>query len=55
MLLARWMLIQRDLADLPPNLLLKTTRRKNMRYGIAWLLGVPVSVLVIWWVLAHVL
>ena len=25
-----------------------------MRYGIAWLLGVPVSVLVIWWLLTHV-
>ena len=24
-----------------------------MRYGIAWLLGVPVSVLVIWWLVAH--
>jgi len=26
-----------------------------MRYGIAWLLGVPVSVLVIWWLVTHVL
>jgi len=26
-----------------------------MRYGIAWLLGVPASVLVIWWLVAHVL
>jgi len=26
-----------------------------MRYGIAWLLGVPVSVLVIWFVVAHLL
>jgi hypothetical protein len=27
----------------------------NMRYGIAWLLGVPVSVLVLWYVVSHVL
>ena len=27
----------------------------QMKYGIAWLLGVPVSVLVIWWIVAHVL
>ena len=27
----------------------------NMRYGIAWLLGVPVSVLVLIYVLTHVL
>jgi hypothetical protein len=26
-----------------------------MKYGIAWLLGVPASVLVIWYVVAHVL
>jgi hypothetical protein len=26
-----------------------------MKYGIAWLLGVPVSILVIWFVLSHVL
>jgi len=26
-----------------------------MKYGIAWLLGVPVSVLVVWWLIAHVL
>lgn len=30
-------------------------RSKHMRYGIAWLLAVPISVLVIWWLLAHVL
>ena len=27
----------------------------EMRYGIAWLLGVPVSVLVIWYVVSHLL
>jgi len=26
-----------------------------MRYGIAWLLGVPASVLVIWYVISHLL
>ena len=26
-----------------------------MGYGIAWLLGVPVSVLLIWYVVTHVL
>jgi len=26
-----------------------------MKYGIAWLLGVPVSILAIWFVLSHVL
>ena len=30
-------------------------RVNHMRYGIAWLLGVPVSVLVIWWLVTHVL
>ena len=28
---------------------------KEMKYGIAWLLGVPVSILVIWFVLSHIL
>jgi hypothetical protein len=28
---------------------------KPMGYGIAWLLGVPVSVLLIWYVVTHVL
>ncbi|MDO8431924.1 MAG: hypothetical protein Q7S58_05875 [Candidatus Binatus sp.] len=28
---------------------------RMMRYGIAWLLGVPVSVLVLWYVVSHVL
>jgi hypothetical protein len=28
---------------------------KMMGYGIAWLLGVPVTVLVIWYVVSHVL
>jgi hypothetical protein len=32
-----------------------TTGGRTMRYGIAWLLGVPVSVLVIWYVLSHLL
>jgi len=26
-----------------------------MRYAIAWLLGVPASIIVIWFVLGHVL
>jgi hypothetical protein len=26
-----------------------------MKYGIAWLLGVPVSILVIWFVISHLL
>jgi len=26
-----------------------------MRYAVAWLLGVPVSIIVIWFVLGHVL
>jgi len=26
-----------------------------MKYGIAWLLGVPASLLVVWYVVAHVL
>ena len=26
-----------------------------MGYGIAWLLGVPVSILVIWFVVSHIL
>jgi hypothetical protein len=30
-------------------------RSSYMRYGIAWLLGVPVSVLVIWYVVSHLL
>jgi hypothetical protein len=28
---------------------------KIMRYGIAWLLGVPVSVLVVWYLVSHLL
>jgi hypothetical protein len=28
---------------------------KPMGYGIAWLLGVPVSVLLIWYVVTHIL
>jgi len=27
----------------------------EMRYAIAWLLGVPASIIVIWFVLGHVL
>jgi hypothetical protein len=27
----------------------------RMRYGIAWLLGVPVSVLVVWYLVTHLL
>jgi hypothetical protein len=29
--------------------------RKQMRYAIAWLLGVPASIIVIWFVLGHLL
>jgi hypothetical protein len=28
---------------------------KQMRYVVAWLLGVPASILVIWFVVSHVL
>jgi hypothetical protein len=28
---------------------------RKMRYGIAWLLGVPVSVLVLWYLVTHLL
>ena len=28
---------------------------KSMKYGIAWLLGVPASVLIIWFVISHLL
>jgi len=28
---------------------------RKMRYGIAWLLGVPVSVLVVWFLVTHLL
>jgi hypothetical protein len=33
----------------------KEERFIPMKYGIAWLLGVPVSVLLVWWLIAHVL
>ena len=37
------------------NKLINRIGGKTMGYGIAWLLGVPVSVLVIWYVVTHVL
>lgn len=33
----------------------KSWRLDKMRYGIAWLLGVPVSVLVVWFLVSHLL
>ena len=33
----------------------KGRRLVKMRYGIAWLLGVPVSVLVVWFLVTHLL
>lgn len=31
------------------------SKEKTMRYGIAWLLGVPLSVIVLWYVVAHMM
>jgi hypothetical protein len=39
----------------PDRKLSRLTKEKDiMKYGIAWLLGVPASLLVVWYVVSHV-
>ena len=42
-------------AQLLVNVSLFTPEASRMRYGIAYLLGVPLSVLVVWYLISHLL